>query len=74
MTQVWVEFAEHIKPDKVASMSGTLMSCGDVTHGPDDRTFLVEIRRPASLAYLEETLLGWDRYGFVKWRRIEIPE
>jgi hypothetical protein len=62
-----VEFGEHIDRERVDGMLGTLMACGDMTHGPNDRTFLVEVRRPKSLAHLKETLLGWEKWGFIKW-------
>ena len=57
---------------RIDGMLGTLMACGDMTHGPNDRTFLVEVRRPKSLAHLKETLLGWEKWWFIKWS--EMPD
>ena len=57
---------------RIDGMLGTLMACGDVTPGPDNRTFFVKVRRERTLTYFKETLLGWDRWGFVRWS--EIPD
>ena len=70
-----VEFGEHMNRESIDGMLGTLMACGDMSHGPNGRIFFVEVRRPKSLAHLKETLLGWDHWGFVKWsERPDGPE
>jgi hypothetical protein len=69
VTHVFVKFGEHIKRDQVDGMVGALMASGNVISEPDGRTFIVDVRRQASLEHLEKTLLGWEKWGFVRWHR-----
>jgi hypothetical protein len=73
VTLVQVKFGDHISRDRIVNMRVALESCGDAAEEADGRTFLVQVRREAKLAYLEKTLLGWELHGFAKWHRVPQP-
>jgi hypothetical protein len=67
-----VVFAEHLPADKVASMAGQLTAWGEITAGPNSREFALVVRRDRRIHLLTDQLVGWERYGFARWRETPI--
>ena len=68
---VQVDFGIHVAEDIVGSMVTGLGAAGIVHQDPADaRRFIVEVLRPAKLAYLKQELSRWEAYGFLRWEEI----
>ncbi len=68
--RIRVEFGAHVRAHLIESWRGGLAYCGDVTNGPEDRVFFVEVRRDALLERLKGMLVDWEREGTVRWSEV----
>ena len=64
-----VVFGEHIPVDRITGMVSGLGAYGNVESKEGERTFVVHIFRASNLPRLEEMLTGWEKYGFLRWKR-----
>ena len=68
-TRFLVQFAVHMPRERVAEMSCTLTSYGEVKESDAARAFEVVVGRPKALERLETELRVWETHGFVRWER-----
>ena len=65
-TALLVVFAEHVSPPRVAGMLSGIQAYGSVAESAP-RTFEVQVSRRSQLPPLQEQLVSWERYGFLRW-------
>jgi hypothetical protein len=67
-TEFVVEFAEHLKPDQIASMVTGMAAYGNIHERSTPRSFEVPVFRASNVPRLRQKLVTWERYGFLNWR------
>jgi hypothetical protein len=65
-----VAFSEHIPPDRITEMSGTLAGLGDLEKLEGRGRFAVIVTRASRLESLKIMLKIWESHGFVRYNRI----
>jgi hypothetical protein len=67
MTVLTITFGLHVDPSNLQSMVSSIAAYGNVYESENQRSFRVEVFRPSKLPGLQQRLIEWDRYGFLKW-------
>ena len=49
------------------------MATGVLQRGPNPRSYVVEVPRPARVKSLVRNLKQWEAHGFLKWEQIQQP-
>ena len=68
IARISITFGEHINTESISSMLSALQATGNVSEGDNARAYAVEVRRASSMTYLQEQLMKWERYGFLKYK------
>jgi hypothetical protein len=64
-----VEFPEHLSGSRIDGLVTGIAAYGNVAEAEHPRTYRVSVFRASKLPELEQQLVSWERYGFLRWQR-----
>lgn len=68
MEHLTVLFAEHLGPDRIASLVSAIAAYGDVFPGPKAHVYQVTVWRKSHIRKLQEHLVSLEKRGVLRWQ------
>jgi hypothetical protein len=66
-----VTFNAHVPQKSIESMMSGIAAYGDVIVDESQRGIRLAVSRHSKLSKLEGQLTDWDRFGFLRWSRLD---